>query len=136
MKTAQFLTKIQGYYNMKYVKGIQLNLIATYINGKPDHYLDCLFTAVTTSFTGEYKMLPNIAVFEKLTDATYEIIDEQKQKQQIQDLKTPAITDGDEVDYSDEMKALFDGMDERFKKEEKKPLLKPGEFVNDSEKPK
>ena len=115
MKTEEFLTKIQGYYNLKYVKGIQLNMIATYISGKSEYYLDRLFIAVTTTFTGEYKMLPNIAVFEKLTDETYSIIEEQNRKSQIQDLDILAITDGEEVDYSEEMKELFDGMDKRFK---------------------
>ncbi len=116
MKTTEFLTKTQEYYNLKYVKGTQLNMIATYINGKSEYYLDALFVAVTTKFSGQYKTLPDIAIFEKLTEETYSIIDEQKRKAQIQDLKTPAITDGDEVDYSDEMIDLFEGMDKRFKK--------------------
>ena len=115
MKATEFMEKIQKYYGLKYLKGVQENLIKSYLESKHDNYLKCLFSATVKEYTGEYKMLPNIAVFEKLTDATYQIIDEVKRKAQIQDLKTPAITDGDEVDYTDEMKDLFSGMDVRFK---------------------
>ena len=43
-------------------------------------------------------------------------MEEQKRKQQIADLSKPVLTDGNEVDYSEEMKELFAGMDKRFKK--------------------
>lgn len=116
MTIEQFIFKIQDYYGMQYRKGEQIEMIGQYLKTKHANYIKCLYSAVIKTFTGEYKMLPNIAVFEKLTDETYSILDEQKRKAQIQDLKTPAITDGEEVDYSDEMKDLFDGMDKRFKK--------------------
>ena len=115
MKTIDFITKIQGYYDKKYVQGIQLDLITKYLDSKHENYLGCLFNATVKRFSGQYKTLPDIAIFEELITMTYGIIDEQKRKQQIQDLKTPAITDGDEVDYTEEMKELFDGMDERFR---------------------
>lgn len=122
LKTIDFLTKIQGYYNLKYTKGTQLNMIATYISGKSEYYLDCLFIAVTRSFSGQYKTLPDIAIFEKLTDVTYEIIEEQKRKAQIADLSRPQLTDGDEVDYSEEMKGMFAKMDKRFRLDNRKDL--------------
>ncbi len=115
MKTVDFITKIQGYYDRKYTTGIQIDLITKYLDSKHENYLSCLFNATVKNFSGQYKTLPDIAIFEKLITATYDIIEEQNRKRQIQDLKTLAITDGEEVDYSEEMKELFDGMDEKFK---------------------
>ena len=115
MKTKEFLTKVQNYYGLNYRKGEHIELVYKYLDSKSDIYLTCLYSATVKSFSGQYKTLPDIAIFEKMTEATYQIIDEVKRKAQIQDLKTPAITDGDEVDYTDEMKDLFSGMDVRFK---------------------
>ncbi len=116
MKTKEFLFKVQNYYGLKYREGEHITLVYQYLNSKHENYLTCLYSATVKTFSGQYKTLPDIAIFEKLTEETYSIIDEQKRKAQIQDLKTPAITDGEEVDYSDEMIDLFDGRDKRFKK--------------------
>jgi len=115
MTTKHFIFKIQDYYGIKYREGTQINMIFQYLNSKKENYLTCLYSATVKNFSGQYKTLPDIAIFEKLTKETCYIIDELKKRKQIQDLKTPAITDGDEVDYTDEMKELFDGMDVRFK---------------------
>ena len=115
MKTVDFITKIQGYYDKKYVKGIQLDLITKYLDSKHENYVGCLFNATVKRFSGQYKTLPDIAIFEELITMTYGIIHDQERKKRIQDLKTPSITDDEEVDYSEEMKELFAGMDERFR---------------------
>ena len=115
MTTQEFTLKIQNYYGIKYRKGTQIELIYQYLNSKHENYLKCLFSAVVKGFSGQYKTLPDIAIFEGLTDKTYDIIEEQKRKQQIANLQRPAITDGDEVDYTEEMKELFREMDTKLK---------------------
>ena len=117
LKTKEFMFKVQSYYGLKYRDGEHIELVYKYLDSKHENYLTCLYSATVKNFSGQYKTLPDIAIFEKLTDKTYEIIEEQKRKSQITDLSRPAITDGDEVDYSEEMKELFDGMDKRFKGE-------------------
>ena len=112
MNSKDFISKIQDYYGLEYRKGAQIDLIIAYLNQRSGKYLICLFAAVVKEFSGQYKTLPDIAVFEKVAGPAYEIMDNIQHKQ---NLKTPAITDGKEVDYSEEIKALFAGMDKKFK---------------------
>lgn len=107
MKTKEFIIKIQNYYGQKYREGEHIELVYKYLNNKNENYLKCLFVATVKNFSGQFKTLPDIAVFEKLKNETYEIIDEQRRKNQIQNLKTKAITDGDEIDRSDEIADLL-----------------------------
>lgn len=112
MTAKEFISKIQDYYGLEYRKGAQIDLIIAYLNQRSAKYLICLFAAVVKEFSGQYKILPDIAVFEKVSSSAYDIMENMQHKQ---NLKTPAITDGEEVDYSEEIKALFVGMDKRFK---------------------
>ena len=116
MTTKQFIQKVQNYYGVKYREGEHIDMVFKYLNSKTENYLTCLYPATLKGFSGQFKTLPDIKIFEDLIEETYKIMDEVERKQQIQDLQTPAITDGEEVDYTDEMKDLFDGMDKRFKK--------------------
>ena len=77
--------------------------------------MKCLFSATVKNFSGQYKTLPDIAIFEKLTSETWAIIEEQKRKAQIADLTRPAITDGNEKDYSEEITELFNGLDKKLR---------------------
>ena len=113
MVVKDFIKAVQEYYGMGYRQGLQLNLIGNYLKEKSGTYLTCLFSATVKGFSGQYKSLPDIAVFEKLSKETFEIMDSMKRKQ---DLTTPAITDGEEVDYTEEIKELFSKMDKKFKK--------------------
>lgn len=115
MTTKDFIFKVQEYYGLKYRKGTHIDLIFQYLNSKHENYLTCLYAATVKNFSGQYKTLPDIAIFEGLTSETYDIIEEQKRKSQIADLKRPAITDGDEVDYSEEITELFKNMDSRLR---------------------
>ena len=115
MVVKDFIKAVQDYYGLEYRQGLQLNLVGNYLNEKSDKYLTCLFSATVKGFSGQYKSLPDIAIFENLSTETYEIMEEQKRKQQIADLTRHAITDGDERDYTEEMKGLFANMDKKFK---------------------
>ena len=116
MKIIDFIVKIENYYGIKYRQGEQIDLITMYLEIKSENYLTYLFSAVIKNFSGQYKTLPDIAIFETLITEIYEMMKSQKRKRQIADLKRPALTDGEEVDYSEEMKGLFANMDKRFKK--------------------
>ena len=115
MVVKDFVKAVQEYYGLEYRTGLQLNLIGNYLGEKSDKYITCLFSATVKGFSGQYKSLPDIAVFESLTTETFEIMDAMKRKQ---DLATPAITDGEEVDYTEEIKELFSKMDKKFKRSE------------------
>ena len=129
MIVKDFISKIQSYYGQEYRLGTQIDLIIAYLNKKSEKYLTCLFAAVIKEFSGQYKTLPDIAVFEKVVNSTYEIMDNMQRKQ---DLSTTAITDGEEVDYSEEIKALFAGMDKKFKAKSTEQLNKEIEDENNS----
>jgi len=112
LNSKEFISKIQDYYGLEYRTGAQIDLIIAYLNQRSEEYLICLFAAVVKDFSGQYKTLPDIAVFEKVASSAYDIMDNIQHKQ---NLRTPAITDGEEVDYSEEIKALFAGLDKKFK---------------------
>lgn len=129
MIVKDFISKIQDYYGQEYRIGTQIDLMIAYLNQKSEKYLTCLFAAVVKEFSGQYKTLPDIAVLEKVVKSTYEIMDNMQRKQ---NLKTPAITDGEEVDYSEEMKALFAGMDKKLKAKTTEQIKKEIEDENNS----
>ena len=131
MIVKDFIVKIQDYYGQEYRKGTQLDLITAYLNVKSEKYLTCLFAAVVKEFSSQYKTLPDIAIFEKVIKATFEIMDTMQRKQ---DLSTPAITDGEEVDYSDEIKALFAGMDKKFKAKTTEEIKEENRYEQEQEK--
>lgn len=82
MKVREFIKGIQEYYGLEYRKGIQLNTIATFLSEKSEYMLSCLFSAVILEFSGQYKTLPDIAVFEGARKRMYEIYDERKKKEE------------------------------------------------------
>ncbi len=79
METKEFIIGIQGYYGQEYRQGIQLNTIASWLSGHGPKYLECVFEATIKSFSGQYKTLPDIAIFEGLKKETWEIFDSKKE---------------------------------------------------------
>ena len=64
MTIQDFLRDIQGYYNLRYSLGT-LKIIFQYLEKQPLLY-DVLFKEVVLSFSGQYKTLPDVAIFEKI----------------------------------------------------------------------
>lgn len=56
-----FIKEIQVYYNMKYTNGT-LQHIITFLEKQPFR-LDVIFDETILTFSGQYKTLPNIAIF-------------------------------------------------------------------------
>ena len=112
MVVKSFIKAIQDYYGMEYRKGLQLDLIADYLKEKSESYLTCLFSVTVKDFSGQYKSLPDIAVFERLAGDTHDAVALMKRKQ---DLSTPAIKEKGVEDYREEIIKLFDKLYENAK---------------------
>lgn len=63
MTHAAFLESIQRYYG-KYPPG-QLPTVQKYLSGKSEKYLGKLYTLVLLDFSSQYRVPPDIAVFER-----------------------------------------------------------------------
>ncbi len=70
MKTKEFMFKVQSYYGLKYRDGEHIELVYKYLDSKHENYLTCLYSATVKNFSGQYKTLPDIAIFEGLKDKT------------------------------------------------------------------
>ena len=79
METKEFILGMQEYYGQEYRHGIQLNTIASWLDGHGPRYLECIFEATIKGFSGQYKVLPDIAVFESLKKQAWEIFDTKKE---------------------------------------------------------
>lgn len=64
MNLNKFLTKIQNYYGL-YPEG-QIPVIKAYLTKKSDEYLSKLYGLVILNFSSQYKVPPDISIFEKL----------------------------------------------------------------------
>ena len=64
MKTAEFIKQIQDYYGMQYKEGT-LNVLIAWLEKQPVR-LDILFQETIPLFSGQYKTLPDIAIFNKV----------------------------------------------------------------------
>lgn len=69
MTAKQFVFEIQEYYGMNYSKG-QLTRMVDWFR-KNDGILGELLEAVIKGFSGQYKVLPDIAVFENHLDEAF-----------------------------------------------------------------
>jgi hypothetical protein len=67
VNTNLFLTKIEAYYEQQYSPQ-KRSIIGAYLETKTDGYKGHLFVEVVRVFSGQYKTLPDIAVFEKCED--------------------------------------------------------------------
>ena len=79
MTSKQFVNELQEYYGMTYSKG-QLMRMIDWFNKNAD-ILDELLEAVIYGFSGQFKTLPDIAVFEDHLDEAYLIKKSKKPKQ-------------------------------------------------------
>ncbi len=87
MTHAAFLESIQRYYG-KYPSG-QLPTIQKYLSPKGERYLSKLYTLVLLNFSSQYRVPPDIAIFERQKIQAIE-----KLTFDPAPLGTPQITDG------------------------------------------
>ena len=67
MTIQEFVKAVQNYYNHVYAEG-QRPYVAQYLRGKSPEYLDALFSVLLLRYSGQYKTVPDIAVFESLKE--------------------------------------------------------------------
>jgi hypothetical protein len=89
LTTKAFLTNIEAYYNVQYPIG-QKALVAKYLDGKDERYLDFLFKIVITSHSSKWGKTPDIAIFDELRS---QAVDELERDIQNQDLSRLALED-------------------------------------------
>ena len=117
MVVKSFIKGIQEYYGQEYRAGLQLDLVADYLKDKTEMYLTCLFAVTVKDFSGQYKSLPDIAVFEKLAGETYDAIGAMRKKQ---DLSIPALEEEGLEDFREEVIAMFKKLADKAKWHHKK----------------
>jgi hypothetical protein len=103
MTTKEFLVKIQAYYGMQYPVG-QRQEVVKYLAPCGNRYLDILYDRTIRTFSGSYgkdPKLPDIAMFEKLA------ADVREEIASIPPPYRPAVTDGSEVDYREDIARMF-----------------------------
>ncbi len=64
MDTVKFIKMIENYYGIKYRSGM-LSILIGYLE-KQTLDLNSIFQKVVLDFSGQYKTLPDIAIFEKI----------------------------------------------------------------------
>ncbi len=90
MTAEKFMDDIQEYYGVDYRPGLHRDKIFTYLEGKSERYLDFLFDIVILNFSGQYRTLPDVAIYEKLSRDVYDEIDKYNLKLK-QDLSRKAL---------------------------------------------
>lgn len=123
MTAKEFIADIHEYYGTQYRKGKQRNMIYTYLSKKSSKYLDSLFEVTVKRFSGQYKTLPDIAIFEELTDEVYEDIQARRLEIQ-QDLSRKAIAaDTEPVVSPEEARKFLDDLFKRLKSRCQKGII-------------
>ena len=109
MTTKAFLTNIEAYYNVQYPIG-QKALVAKYLDGKDERYLDFLFKIAVVKHSTKWGKVPDIAIFEELRT---QALDELVYDTQNQDLSRPALEDRSMIlsdEERDEVASMIGGL--------------------------
>jgi hypothetical protein len=111
-----FLDGIQKYYGMTYQDG-QKPYIAQYLETFNERALSHLFAKTLTSYSGRYKALPDIAVWEGLRQDIKKLMETEQLEA---DHSRLAIEDKSEYASPEQVEALVDHF--------KKTIFRKGEF--------
>ncbi len=123
MTAKEFIINIQEYYGLKYRKGKQANMVFTYLSKKSDRFLDFLFETTVSGFSGQYRTLPDIAIFEELKNDAYEDMQAHELEVQ-QDLKRKAIASETEaIVPPEEARKFLEDLFKRLKSRRKKDVV-------------
>jgi hypothetical protein len=82
MTQDEFIASIQDYYGQKYPAG-QLPFIKKYLATRNETALTMLFGEILKSFSGQYKTLPDVAIFESVRGDVLDDLKEAKGKQDL-----------------------------------------------------
>lgn len=73
MTPREFLDAIQGYYGLRYTDG-QKPFIAKWVASRSEAFLRCLFDEITREVSGQFRTLPDIAIFEQCTQRALDVL--------------------------------------------------------------
>ena len=116
MVVQDFLKTIQEYYGMKYNHGVQIEMIYKYLEKKSSEFLICLLSTTIQNFSGQYKTLPDIAIFNQFKAQVFELMDKREMERQ-QDLNRQAIPENteEEEDRREDIVKMFEGLKKKYK---------------------
>lgn len=105
MELKEFITRLQDYYGQPYRRGELRNQVLDYLDTFQPEYLEALYKATLENFSGQFKTLPDIAVFEKLYPQVKDIM--KNKHMRIERNERIAIADGTEENYKEEIAGMF-----------------------------
>lgn len=107
MTLQEFISKVQAYYGSAYREG-QQEAIVEYLGSKSPEYMTALYRVCLLRFSSKWKMVPDIAIFEELSEEAVQKVKDYRRSIAAKQPLQIEETDMSEEDFAAKMASVRD----------------------------